>query len=268
MADRYEGRYRAEPYRGERGSGREDRGFTERAGDEVRSWFGDEEAERRRRMDERDRERERASGRDYGPGAYGRGSERGWSERGYSYPGERGWSGERWGAGERSTGDYGRIEYDQTGGGYGMTGFRGETGYGTRFGGGYTGMPGTAGESYTRRGGRYGLGWETGRGEFVGRGPKGYQRSDARINEDVCDRLADAPYIDASNIEVKVNNGEVTLSGTVSDREDKRRSEDLIENVSGVREVHNNLRVARWQEGTTAVGAGTATGAAAGTTRR
>jgi hypothetical protein len=35
----------------------EDRGFFDRAGDEVRSWFGDEEAERRRRMDEmRDRE--------------------------------------------------------------------------------------------------------------------------------------------------------------------------------------------------------------------
>ncbi|WP_242928669.1 SWFGD domain-containing protein [Pontibacter vulgaris] len=29
-----------------------DRGFFDRAGDEVRSWFGDEEAERRRRMDE------------------------------------------------------------------------------------------------------------------------------------------------------------------------------------------------------------------------
>jgi hypothetical protein len=32
---------------------RDDRGFFERAGDEVASWFGDEEAERRRRMDYR-----------------------------------------------------------------------------------------------------------------------------------------------------------------------------------------------------------------------
>ena len=47
MADRYEDRYRGEAYRGERGYGREDRGFVDRAGDEVRSWFGDEEAERR-----------------------------------------------------------------------------------------------------------------------------------------------------------------------------------------------------------------------------
>src|SRR5215813_12147849 len=34
-----------------------DRGFVERAGDEVRSWFGDEEAERRRHRDEFERER-------------------------------------------------------------------------------------------------------------------------------------------------------------------------------------------------------------------
>jgi len=42
---------------------REERGFFERAGDEVASWFGDEEAERRRREDERMRERETV--RDY-----------------------------------------------------------------------------------------------------------------------------------------------------------------------------------------------------------
>ena len=35
----------------------DDRGFFERAGDEVRSWFGDEEAERRRRLDEQFDER-------------------------------------------------------------------------------------------------------------------------------------------------------------------------------------------------------------------
>ncbi len=34
-----------------------DRGFFDRAGDEIRSWFGDEEAERRRRIDERYDER-------------------------------------------------------------------------------------------------------------------------------------------------------------------------------------------------------------------
>lgn len=38
----------------------DDRGFFDRAGDEVRSWFGDEEAERRRERDQREYERERA----------------------------------------------------------------------------------------------------------------------------------------------------------------------------------------------------------------
>lgn len=49
----------------------DDRGFFDRAGDEVRSWFGDEEAERRRRWDERNaqREYERNYGRSAGGGS-------------------------------------------------------------------------------------------------------------------------------------------------------------------------------------------------------
>lgn len=107
---------------------------------------------------------------------------------------------------------------------------------------------------YRRDYGPYDYGWGSERrwaeGPFVGRGPKGYQRSDGRIREDVCDRLTDAPFLDASDIEVSVNNGEVTLSGTVPNREQKRRSEDLIERVRGVREVYNHLRVSRAPEDT------------------
>ena len=44
---------------------RDDRGFFERAGDEIASWFGDDDAERRRERDERDRWSER--GRDWQP---------------------------------------------------------------------------------------------------------------------------------------------------------------------------------------------------------
>ena len=56
--------------RGSRYDNPEDRGFFDRAGDEVRSWFGDEEAERRRRMDEQADERyERERGR-YEGGRY------------------------------------------------------------------------------------------------------------------------------------------------------------------------------------------------------
>ncbi|WP_245437368.1 BON domain-containing protein [Neorhizobium tomejilense] len=79
--------------------------------------------------------------------------------------------------------------------------------------------------------------------EHRGKGPKGYQRSDARIEEDVNDRLSDDPVLDASNITVTVQGSEVTLDGFVSSRWDKRRAEDLVEDVSGVRHVQNNLRV-------------------------
>lgn len=76
-----------------------------------------------------------------------------------------------------------------------------------------------------------------------GRGPKGYSRSDERIREDVNDRLTDDPWLDASDIEVTVTGREVTLSGEVMSREDKRRAEDIAESVSGVVHVQNNLRV-------------------------
>lgn len=62
------------------------------------------------------------------------------------------------------------------------------------------------------------------------------------------DRLTDAPDIDASEIEVNVSNGEVTLAGTVRSRHEKRRTEDVTERVTGVRDVHNTLRVSPRQE--------------------
>jgi hypothetical protein len=79
-------------------------------------------------------------------------------------------------------------------------------------------------------------------GDHRGRGPKGYRRSDQRVHDDVNDRLMDDPHLDASEIEVSVKDGEVTLSGAVFRREDKRRAEDLAERVSGVTHVQNNLR--------------------------
>nr|WP_143524105.1 BON domain-containing protein [Xaviernesmea rhizosphaerae] len=76
-----------------------------------------------------------------------------------------------------------------------------------------------------------------------GKGPKGYTRSDDRIRDDLNDRLADDGRLDASDIEVTVSSGEVTLSGTVTSRQDKRYAEDLAEAISGVKHVQNNLRV-------------------------
>jgi osmotically-inducible protein OsmY len=77
----------------------------------------------------------------------------------------------------------------------------------------------------------------------TGKGPKGYQRSDERIREDVSERMTEDEQLDASEITVQVNKGEVILSGTVSDREQKRHAETLAERVSGVKDVTNNIKV-------------------------
>lgn len=76
-----------------------------------------------------------------------------------------------------------------------------------------------------------------------GRGPSGYTRSDERIREDVCDRLTDDWAVDAREISVTVEGGEVTLDGSVDSRHAKRRAEDCVDRLSGVRHVQNNLRV-------------------------
>lgn len=78
----------------------------------------------------------------------------------------------------------------------------------------------------------------------IGRGPKGYQRSDERIREDVCERLMASPY-DASDVEVTVSQGEVTLVGTVHSRADKWGIEDVADSVLGVQDVHNQIRLNR-----------------------
>lgn len=80
-------------------------------------------------------------------------------------------------------------------------------------------------------------------GPYRGRGPKGYRRPDARILDDLNDRLTDDPRLDATEVDVQVHDGEVTLSGQVRSREDKRRAELLAEQCSGVAHVQNNLRV-------------------------
>ena len=100
-------------------------------------------------------------------------------------------------------------------------------------------------------------------GEHRGKGPKGYTRSDERIKEDVNDRLSDDAHIDASDIDVSVNNCEVTLTGTVNSRWEKRHAEDIAEATSGVKDVENRLKVSSNNTGTSATGSGSS-GAAYG----
>jgi osmotically-inducible protein OsmY len=78
-----------------------------------------------------------------------------------------------------------------------------------------------------------------------GKGPKNYQRPDDRIHEEICELLTHHPLIDATLVEIQVENGEVTINGEVLDRRMKHMTEDVIDGVSGVRDIHNKLKIRR-----------------------
>ena len=171
----------------------------------------------------------------YGPGRYGQGFQGGYSQSSYGQPRSgqtSGWQGRE---------------------GQGMYGGYGQGGYGE----GRVAWPEERENQYreSNKPGRGSFGeQEKQRGQFAGRGPKGYKRSDDRIREDVNEALTRNPDIDASDIEVKVESGEVTLTGTVDSRQTKRLAEDLAEDCSGVHEVHNQLRIKHPQSGNAAEG--------------
>lgn len=79
-------------------------------------------------------------------------------------------------------------------------------------------------------------------GRFLGKGPKGYIRSNERIYEEVCELLSEG-FLDASDIEVQVRDGIVTLTGTVLDRRSKILAEEIVESAQGVKDVENRLRL-------------------------
>jgi len=78
---------------------------------------------------------------------------------------------------------------------------------------------------------------------FRGRGPRDYVRSDARIREHVCDALTDHDQVDATDILVAVEDANVTLTGSVPEREMRRLAETTAEACRGVQHVTNLLRV-------------------------
>lgn len=80
---------------------------------------------------------------------------------------------------------------------------------------------------------------------YKGIGPKGYIKSDESIKHDVCQALSDDKYIDASTIDVVVEDRVVKLSGSVVSRQEKFVIEELVENVPGVLSVDNHIRVNR-----------------------
>lgn len=182
--------------------------------------------------------------------AYGRHS----SQSGYgSYdpqPGTRvNSSAQRRGQGQQQE-DWGTQPYY---GGYGYD-FKGEG-----FGGWAQGYPnpGFGSQNQPQSGGGSGQGsqqsasggrqsGQSGHGPHTGKGPK---RSDERIQDDVVQRLTEHGHLDASNVDVQVSDGEVTLSGTVDSRSAKRMAEDVAESVSGVKDVHNRLTIQQGQQG-------------------
>jgi len=163
------------------------------------------------------------------------------------------------GHGYRERGEYGNMYHEQDyrgssyDGGYGNEGYAGRN-YGGSYAGGQSGQQGRglwsqgsgsmsswAGNDTRHQGqGRMETQQQS---RFRGHGPKGYRRSDERITEDINDRLSDDGWLDASDIEVKVSNGEVVLTGTVDERMAKRRAEDITEAVSGVTNVENRIRI-------------------------
>ncbi len=78
---------------------------------------------------------------------------------------------------------------------------------------------------------------------YRGRGPKNWRRSDEAIREMVNERLTDHDQVDATDIEVTVENAEVTLTGIVASRREKRIAEDVAWSCGGVHDVHNRLTI-------------------------
>ncbi|WP_197426956.1 BON domain-containing protein [Noviluteimonas gilva] len=87
------------------------------------------------------------------------------------------------------------------------------------------------------------IGGSSSRQSFRGMGPSHYKRADERIRDDIYERLTDSHVIDARSITVDVNEGNVTLTGTVNERRMRYAAEDLVERVGGVANINNQLRV-------------------------
>lgn len=118
---------------------------------------------------------------------------------------------------------------------------RRERAYGARYPGGYTS---DLDEGRFQTASREDMGERMGsQARPRNRGPKNWQRSDERIQDEICEHLARERDIDVSDVSVSVQQGTVTLTGTVDDRRAKHLIEDLADDCAGVRDVENRLRV-------------------------
>ena len=235
MGTRWEDRDRGD-YRDERRYQDRDRGVISRTRDEVASWFGDDEAARRRRMDEmRDERHDRDR-----PDRFAGSMERGWDRArdAVRHTTDRDRDGRRgmaeWNDDDRPSQPGRDSRYHGGSGSY----WNSERSFGDTSR--YAGVDPYATPSWNRPA-YQGREWQE--QSYYGRGPRGYQRGDERIREDICERLTEDPRIDASDVDVQVANAEVTLTGSVRTRDEKHLTEHVVERIMGVHEVNNNLKV-------------------------
>ncbi len=195
----------------------------------------------------------RGYGESFGPGMGRGGGQQGYYQGGYGGQGfQDRYTGQEYRGGYGGSQQRGFEGQQQYGGqGYGSQGYDSSEGWHTY------GQPGASGYGGMSQSPAYVYGYVV--TTYTGRGPKGYKRSDERIQEEISDELTRHPEIDASDIEVQVQDGEVTLSGTVDDRRTKRLAEDLAEQCSGVQQVHNRVRVRKGSAQHPSQGAGEGT---------
>lgn len=274
-----------------------ERSFMERAGDEVASWFGDDDAERRREMDARNAERYRDNDRDrndrysndrYSNDRYSNNNDRNNNDRSsnrmswssddrnrYRSSNREDWSNDRDRNNDRrfsSANNYGHSNYGTNysyANQYDTNDYTRESNNADMYHRSMANDPFNSTRSSENQ--RHDFAGQQSyfnqhftapyhpKGEHSGKGPKGYKRSDERIQEDVCERLMHHGDIDASEIDVTVTNGEVTLTGSVNNRHEKHLAEDAIESISGVTDVHNQLRVTSSNSSSNSDGSTTAT---------
>ncbi len=79
-------------------------------------------------------------------------------------------------------------------------------------------------------------------------GPRARRRSDESLAQEIREILTADQELEATDIEVEVEGGAVTLRGAVVDSDARLLAEELVETLPGVREVHNRLRVEREEQ--------------------
>lgn len=79
-------------------------------------------------------------------------------------------------------------------------------------------------------------------GPYSGLGPV-YDDAGDPTGQEVASRLTQHGQVDATNIEITIDGGEVLLEGTVADEEAKQLAQEALESVAGVSRVQNELQV-------------------------